>query len=157
MDVATQETGPARKVDGALAEGLATTRVGVLVLVEVDACTPQVMDGLLEALEGVLPARASLHGVADAMFAIVAPGHSLFDGWSLVELTRELFAHEGVRVSVGLAAWPLEGPTVTDVFGAAVASLVDDRSRPRAPEVEARVEVDGLEFSFLGAGELLSA
>ncbi|MDX2013160.1 MAG: hypothetical protein SFW67_23395 [Myxococcaceae bacterium] len=155
MEAATQE--PARKVDAALTEGISTTRVGVLVLVEVADAEPQVMEGLVEALEGVLPARASLHAVADSLFAVVAPGHSLFDGWSLVELTRELFAHEGVGVSLGLAAWPMEGPTVTDVFGAAVASLVEDRSRPPAPEAEARVEFDGLELSFLGAGEFLSA
>ena len=98
-----------------------------------------------------------LHLVSDELISIVAPGQSLFDGWSLVESLRSVFAGQGVAVHVGLSSWPMEGPTVTDVFGAAVAALVEDRSRAPEPSDEEFVEIDGIELAFQGAGEFLSA
>jgi hypothetical protein len=148
---------PRRQVDVALAEGLEASRVGVLVLLEVGSPVGAAWPALVEALETVLPPRASVHSVSDELLAMVVPGRSLFDGWSLVETSRALFATAGVPVSVGLSSWPMEGPTVTDVFGAAVASLVDDRARARAPAEEECVEFDGLELAFHGAGDFLSA
>jgi hypothetical protein len=143
-------------VDVALTEGLATARVGVLVLLEVSTPESAAVPTLVGVLEGMLPARASVHSVSDELLALVVPGQSLFDGWSLVEAVRAVFDTGGVPVSVGLSSWPMEGPTVTDVFGAAVASLVDDRARERELDEE-RVEFDGLELAFHGAGDFLSA
>jgi hypothetical protein len=146
-----------RQVDVALAEGLGTARVGVLVLVESAVSLDGLDELVLDALEAALPPGATLHLVSDELFAIVAPGQSLFDGWSLVESLRGVFAGQCVAVHVGLSSWPMEGPTVTDVFGAAVAALVEDRSRAPEPSDEELVDIDGIELAFQGAGEFLSA
>jgi hypothetical protein len=146
-----------RQVDVALAEGLGTAWAGVLVLVESMVSLDGLDEPVLDALEAALPSGATLHLVSDELISIVAPGQSLFDGWSLVESLRSVFAGQGVAVHVGLSSWPMEGPTVTDVFGAAVAALVEDRSRAPEPSDEEFVEIDGIELAFQGAGEFLSA
>ncbi len=146
-----------RLVDATLGEALVMTPVGALVLIEVDKPLGQLPARLLEAVELQLAARSSLHVLNDRLFALVCPNATLFDGWHQVESLRNHFAEHGVPVTVGLGAWPTHGFTTIDVFGAAIAALVDDRARlEELVAEEDALEVDGHELRWSIDGELLS-
>lgn len=143
-----------------VAEALATTTTGVLVLVEPGTRVSRLEPELLRLVEGSLPEGSTVHLVSEELVALVCPQVTLFQGWSCVEAVRQHFDARAVPLTVGLAAWPLHGPTVTDVFGAAAAALVDDRARLHqrfVEDVDRLLELDGEELTWSMAGELLSA
>jgi hypothetical protein len=148
-----------RQLDVALADALVTTSTGVLVLVEPLVPVSMLPDGFLEALGTQVSPPAALHVVSDELLALVCPSASLFDGWSLVDSLRQQFAEHHMTVNAGLSSWPMHGPTMTDVFAAAVAGLVDDRCSLKADDSdeERRVEIEGDTHAWSMAGEFLSA
>lgn len=147
------------RVELALAEALVSRATGVLVLVEPSVTVSRLPEGLLAAVEVQLHAGASLHVISGELLALVCPSVSLLEGWGQVEAVREHFAAHGLQVNLGLSAWPLHGSTVTDVFAAAVAGLVDDRSRLPLEEAasEGDLEFEGLALSWTTESDLLSA
>lgn len=146
-----------RLVDATLGEALVMTPVGALVLIEVEKPLGQLPTRLLEAVQSQLEARASLHILNQRLFALVCPNATLFDGWRQVEGLRQHFAEHGVPVTVGLGAWPTHGLTTIDVFGAAIAALVDDRARlDELTAEEGALEVDGCEVRWASESDLLS-
>lgn len=148
-----------RQLDVALADALVTTSTGVLVLVEPLVPVSMLPEGFLEALGTQVSPPAALHVVSDELLALVCPSASLFDGWSLVDSLRQQFAEHHMTVNVGLSSWPMQGPTMTDVFAAAVAGLVDDRCSLKADDSdeERHVEIEGDTHAWSMAGEFLSA
>lgn len=148
-----------RQLDVMLADALVTTSTGVLVLVEPLVPVSMLPAGFLEALGTQVSPPAALHVVSDELLALVCPSASLFHGWSLVDSLRQQFAEHHMTVNVGLSSWPMQGPTMTDVFAAAVAGLVDDRCSLKAdePDEERHVEIEGDTHAWSMAGEFLSA
>ncbi|MER2560201.1 MAG: hypothetical protein ABTQ32_05770 [Myxococcaceae bacterium] len=148
-----------RQLDVMLADALVTTSTGVLVLVEPLVPVSMLPAGFLEALGTQVSPPAALHVVSDELLALVCPSASLFDGWSLVDSLRQQFGEHHIMVNVGLSSWPMHGPTMTDVFAAAVAGLVDDRCSLKAdePDEERHVDIEGDTHAWSMAGEFLSA
>lgn len=148
-----------RQLDVMLADALVTTSTGVLVLIEPLVPVSMLPAGFLEALGTQVSPPAALHVVSDELLALVCPSASLFDGWSLVDSLRQHFGEHHMLVNVGLSSWPMHGPTMTDVFAAAVAGLVDDRCSLKAdePDEERHVEVEGDVHAWSMVGEFLSA
>jgi hypothetical protein len=154
-----EPTEQGRHVDEVLAEALATTPCGVLVLLEPLVPMSSLHPRLIEALGTQLLPPQTLHVVSDDLVALICPSASLADGWHLVESLRAHFAEHRVTVNVGLGAWPMQGPTLTDVFAAAFAGLVDDRLafKDFDVELESSLELEGSLFAWSMAGDLLSA
>jgi len=146
------------RVDVALAEAVDLVDRGVLLVVEPGVPVPLFPKGALEVLERQLPPGATLHLVSTDLFAVVSPAVSLVAGFGVVEAVREHLGEHGVPANVGLAAWPVQGSTTTELFGAAVVALVDDRGRVKDhQDPEVMLDVDGRELSWAMAGELLTA
>jgi hypothetical protein len=146
-----------REVEVELAEALVTTPVGVLVLVEPSMAVSRLPHLLLESVELELGRGASVHVLSERLVALLCPNATLFDGWNRVEAVRHHFAAHYLRVHLGLGAWPTQGFTTIDVFGAAIAGLIDDRARMNELEDEDHVlEVDGSELRWSSVSDLLS-
>lgn len=159
MTMLVRELEARRQVEFALAEALATSPAGVVVLLETGIPVSQLREGVLPAVEAALGLGASLHVVSDELVALVCPGGSVWAGWTTLDRARQPFADAGVPLTVGLSSWPMQGMSVTDVFASAVASLADERTRQQRAfldDIERIFEGDDSELSW-SAGELLSA
>jgi hypothetical protein len=150
---------PARTGDGfdvRVADAMTGARCGAMLLLELAPPWPLQVRWLARQLE-VLEPRALLHDGGDVVLAVVAPGLGADEGWILKERLLERAEQAHLRLLVGLATWPVQGSSPTEVVAAAAAALLDEHAnQAQQPSDEARFILDGDEIYLGVAGVLLT-